>query len=164
VCDQLLAQEEEGEDFVAEQPFGRRGIDVGDGDEAIVPGPTSPGDEGVDVGLIRSPKVWMTLTMPGRSCRSSTAAAMSSRTVCQLSRASTPRSSRLRKNGGRSILGMVKTHWEWATSSDGLEQGLEEPEQGGTPHSQPAGDRPALVVWNGLSQAATAAPGVSWTE
>jgi len=57
------------------------------------------------------------LTMPGRNCGSSTAAAMSSRTVSQASRASTPRSSRLRKNSGRCILGMVKTHWAWATSS-----------------------------------------------
>jgi len=57
------------------------------------------------------------LTMPGRSCGSSTAAAMSSRTVCHASRASPPRNSRLRKKSGCSILGMVKTHWEWPTSS-----------------------------------------------
>jgi hypothetical protein len=48
VCDQLLAPEE-AEDFVTEQRLCRRGIDVGHGDEAIVPGPTSPGDEGLDV-------------------------------------------------------------------------------------------------------------------
>ena len=49
MVDHDLFTQKEGEDLVAEPPLGREGIDVGDGDEPIVAGPTVPGHEGVDV-------------------------------------------------------------------------------------------------------------------
>ena len=47
--DQLFAQEER-EDLVAEQPLGREGIDVGDGDEPGVGGPAAPGARPAEAG------------------------------------------------------------------------------------------------------------------